>query len=182
VFSGMKRLKKLADTIRSFAMSKEAYARSIGVKIGSGCRIYIRNWGSEPFLISVGDRVTIAAGTRIITHDGSTWLVRDGAGRRYWYAPVRIGSNVFIGMNCTILPGVTIGDNVVIGAGSVVSKDIPGGSVAVGAPARVLKTFDEYVEKVISRSASDQDLPPGLSYEDRIARAIEIQKNYQGRA
>ena len=51
--------------------------------------------------------------------------------------PVTIGKNVWIGGNCTILPGVTIRDNAVIGAGSVVTKDIPNDSIAIGNPARI---------------------------------------------
>ena len=57
--------------------------------------------------------------------------------------PITIGKNVWIGANCTICPGVSIGDNTVIGAGSVVTKDIPSGVVAVGNPARVLRTINE---------------------------------------
>ena len=56
-----------------------------------------------------------------------------------WAKPVRIGDDVWIGGNVTILPGVTIGDRAVIGAGSVVTEDIPADSVAVGVPARVVK-------------------------------------------
>lgn len=57
-------------------------------------------------------------------------------------SPVVIGHNVWLGANVTVLPGVTIGDDSVIGAGSVVSKDIPPGVIAVGAPARVVRTID----------------------------------------
>ena len=57
-----------------------------------------------------------------------------------WAEPVTIGHNVWIGGSTTILPGVTVGDNVVIGAGSVVTRDIPSGTVAVGNPARVIKS------------------------------------------
>lgn len=51
--------------------------------------------------------------------------------------PVRIGNRVWIGSNSTVLPGVTIGDNAIVGAGSVVTKDIPANAIAVGNPARV---------------------------------------------
>ena len=56
-------------------------------------------------------------------------------------------NNVFIGCNSIIMGGVRIGNNVVIGAGSVVTKDIPDNSVVVGNPAKVIKTFDEFIEK-----------------------------------
>lgn len=58
--------------------------------------------------------------------------------------PVRIGRNVWIGAGATILPGVTIGDDSVIGAGSVVTRDVPSGCVAVGNPCRVMRMAGEY--------------------------------------
>lgn len=61
--------------------------------------------------------------------------------RREWAKPVTIGHNVWIGGNVTILPGVTIGDNCTIGAGSVVTRDIPANTVAAGNPARVLRSL-----------------------------------------
>lgn len=57
--------------------------------------------------------------------------------------PVVIGRNVWVGSNATILPGVTIGDDAVIGAASVVTKDVPAGSIAVGSPARVVRSVTE---------------------------------------
>lgn len=101
--------------------------------------------------------------------------MRDDKGRRYLYSPVSIGSDVFIGVNCVILPGVTIGDRVVIGAGSVVTRDIPSGTVAAGSPARVLGTFDDYQAKVFARSASEAELAECDGYRDRIDRAMAIQ-------
>ena len=59
-----------------------------------------------------------------------------------WAEPITIGDNVWIGGSVTILPGVTSGNNAVIGAGSVVSKDIPAGSLAVGNPCRVIRKTD----------------------------------------
>lgn len=98
---------------------------------------------SHCWLINIGDDVTLAPRVHILAHDASTkndlGYTRIGL--------VNIGHNVFVGASTTILPGVTIGDNVVIGAGSVVSKDIPSNSVAVGSPAKVLCSYDEYIRR-----------------------------------
>lgn len=98
---------------------------------------------SHCWLITIGDDVTLAPRVHILAHDASTkkalGYTRIGL--------VDIGSNVFIGASTTVLPGVRIGDNVVIGAGSVVSKDIPANSVAVGNPARVICSYDEFVNR-----------------------------------
>lgn len=66
--------------------------------------------------------------------------------------PITIGNGVYIGNNVILLPGVTVGNNVVIGAGAIVTKDIPDNSVAVGVPARVIKSADEYLEKIQKES------------------------------
>lgn len=58
-------------------------------------------------------------------------------------APIRIGKNVWVGANATILPSVTIGDHAVIAAGAVVAKDVPGGVVAAGVPAKVIKKIEQ---------------------------------------
>lgn len=124
-------------------------ARAQGMRVGSGCRIYPFSLGSEPFLVEIGDRVTIAAGVRLLTHDGATWLVRDSQGRRQKFGRIRIGNDVFVGSNCIILPNVTIGSRVVVGAGSVINRDIPDNSVVVGNPARRVRSFDEYASKIL---------------------------------
>lgn len=63
------------------------------------------------------------------------------------FGKIKIGNNVHIGINSIIMPGVNIGDNVIIGVGSVVTKDIPSNSVAVGVPAKVIETIEDYYEK-----------------------------------
>jgi maltose O-acetyltransferase len=81
--------------------------------------------------------------------------------REYMYAaPVKIEDNCWIGAGCTICPGVTIGENSVIGAGSVVTKDIPANSVAVGNPCKVLRAINEYDMKFYykDREISQKDL------------------------
>ena len=61
-------------------------------------------------------------------------------------AEIRIGNDVWLGGNVTVLPGVTIGNNVVVGAGAVVTKDIPDNSLALGVPARVVRKLENDVD------------------------------------
>lgn len=125
------------------------YAKYVGVNFGNNCDLLTSNWGTEPFLIELGDNVTITSGVRILTHDGSTRLVIDGSGNRYYkYSKVKIGDNVFVGINSIILPGVEIGSNVIIGAGSIVTSDISDNSVVAGSPARVISSFSKFSDKV----------------------------------
>lgn len=64
---------------------------------------------------------------------------------------IKVGNNCFIGHSVIILPGVTIGDNVIIGAGSIVTRDIPSDSVVAGIPAKVVCSLDGYYEKNLSK-------------------------------
>ena len=83
--------------------------------------------------------------------------------RVYQYnVPVHIGRNCWIGAGAVILPGVTIGDHSVIGAGSVVTKDIPAGVVAVGNPCRVLREIGPHDEEYYfkDRRIKEQHLDP----------------------
>lgn len=98
------------------------------------------NW---PWLISVGDDVTLSSNVRILAHDASTAKV----GAHTKVGIVRIGNNVFVGAHTIILCNTRIGDNVIIGAGSVVTKDIPSNSVYAGNPAKFVCTFEAYQEK-----------------------------------
>jgi len=102
---------------------------------------------SHSWLITIGDNVTMAPRAHILCHDASTkkLLGYTRIGR------VTIGNDVFIGAEAVVLPGVTIGDRVIIGANSTVTRDIPGNSVAVGSPARVICTLDEFLQKEKTR-------------------------------
>lgn len=149
-------------------------ARLQGVRVGSDCRIYISSFGSEPFLISIGDRTTITSGVRILTHDGATCLVKDKYGKRYQkYAPVKIGDDVFIGINSIILPGVTIGSHSIVAAGSVVTRDVPDGVIVGGNPAKIICKFEDYGEKVSSRYPNERDLATAQNYKQRVLLAVE---------
>jgi len=80
--------------------------------------------------IYIGDKTFITRGVVILSHDFC----------RSISCITKIGKNVFIGVNSVVLPGITIGDNVVIGSGSVISKDIPGNCIAAGNPCQVIKS------------------------------------------
>ena len=91
--------------------------------------------------VTIGDDCFVGPGVHIYTACHSTDpRVRDT--RKEWAEPVTIGDSVWIGGNVTILPGVTIGDNCTIGAGSVVTHDIPANTIAAGNPARVIKKLN----------------------------------------
>ena len=89
--------------------------------------------------VTIGDDCFIGPNVSIYTACHSTDPIERNS-RQEWAKPVTIGNNVWIGGSVTILPGVSIGDNVTIGAGSVVTKDIPSNSVAVGNPCKVIKS------------------------------------------
>lgn len=154
----------------------EAAARWAGVKVGAGGRIYSRFWGSEPFLIEIGDRVTITSGVKFLTHDGATWLVRDeGRGRYYRYGNIVIESDVFIGVNAVLMPGVRVGCRSVVAAGAVVTKSVPSGSVVGGVPARRIMSFEEYDLKVRRSCPSEIDLSGYHNYRGRVDVAVKYE-------
>lgn len=104
---------------------------------------------SHCFLISIGDECIICPNVKLIAHDASTK-------KHLGYTKIGtidIGDKCFLGDSVIVLMGVKIGANSIIGAGSVVSHDIPEGSVAAGNPARVIMTTKEYLEKISSLSS-----------------------------
>lgn len=91
--------------------------------------------------VYIGDNVMIGPNT-LITTVGHPITPKGRRDHLAQASTVRIGDDVWLGGNVTILPGVTIGNNVVIGAGAVVTKDIPDNSLAVGVPAKVIKEIE----------------------------------------
>jgi acetyltransferase-like isoleucine patch superfamily enzyme len=103
---------------------------------------------------------------------------RDEKGRRYYYAPIEIGNDVFIGTKTLIMPGVKIEDRVIIVAGSVVTKSIPSGVIVAGNPARIIGNYDELERKRLDSFVSDNDIDFSLSYKERIMKVVRPLKPY----
>lgn len=120
--------------------------RENGAVIGDNVHIYDGGGSSIDynygFLLTIGNNVTISNST-ILLHDAAM-------NKELGYVKIGkidIGNDVFIGAGSIILPNVKIGNNVIIGVGSVISKDIPDGVVAAGNPIRIIRTYDEYMQK-----------------------------------
>ena len=141
---------------------REEIIREVFAEVGENCYIeppFHANWGCNMHVgknfyanfnltvvddadIYIGDSVMIAPNVVIAT--GTHPICPELRERIYQYnLPVHIGNRVWIGAGSIILPGVTIGDGSVIGAGSVVTRDIPAGVVAVGNPCRVMRPISE---------------------------------------
>lgn len=133
------------------------YAKNIGVNFpdgGTGIKLLSCNFGSEPWLVFIGNHVELSGNVTFITHDGSTWVFRNKD--RYKsvirYGAIHIKENCFIGQNALILPNITIGPNAIVGAGSVVTKDVMPGTVVAGNPAHVICTVEEFAEKCLKET------------------------------
>jgi acetyltransferase-like isoleucine patch superfamily enzyme len=175
----MQRLIAVARFIRREVHAKLdplGYARSIGVTVGDHVRFYgmpSGMFGTEPWLITIGSNVHVTSGCAFITHDGGTLILRGEVPDLEWTAPITVGNNVYLGMRTLVMPGVRIGNRVIIGAGSIVTRDIPDNSVAVGAPARVIKTVDEYLDAMKRKSLHCGHLT-GLEKEAELKRIFGV--------
>jgi maltose O-acetyltransferase len=116
--------------------------RMLSVGRGAVINDYVHIWAGGG--VEIGDYTLIAAHTVITsqTHDVSALQHGELYCETVVFEPVSIGRNVWIGSNVTILPGVTIGDNSIVAAGAVVTRDVPTNSLVAGVPARLLRSLD----------------------------------------
>lgn len=153
-------IKKLIYKQRYDSDTYIKYLRSKGVTIGENCRIFNPKSISidlqNPYLITIGDNVRITKGVIILTHDYS-WSVLATLNHEILGSinTVEIGNNCFIGMNTIILKNTKIGDNVIIGAGSVVTGKIESNSVYAGNPARKIMSIEEFYAKRKERQSQE---------------------------
>ncbi|WP_292011091.1 DapH/DapD/GlmU-related protein [Chryseobacterium sp.] len=126
-----------------------------GLKVGDNLYVQgIPNFGSEPFLIEMGDNVTIAEGVSFINHGGDGRVTKriekykDGR----TFGRIKIGNNTFIGKGAVLLPGVSIGNNCIVGSLSVVSSSVPDNTIYAGAPAKFICTIEQYGDKLLANN------------------------------
>jgi len=123
--------------------------RKQGAKIGNNCSIQIRHLASEPYLVEIGDNVSITAGVTFITHDGASVIFREEFPFLRYFGKIIIEDNCFIGSGATIMAGVRIGKNSIIGGNAVVIRDVKPGSIVIGNPAIRVSTVEKYKERCL---------------------------------
>ena len=148
----MKRLSKMMDwaILEPFAPRKlrPRLMRKMGCHVGKGCFIgdNVRIDTSHADMITLEDGVSLAGGSRLLCHqrDFTDYHVgSDYNALGYSIKPIVLKKGCLIGMESFVLPGVTVGEGAIVGAGSLVTKDIPAWAVATGRPAKVIKQITE---------------------------------------
>lgn len=141
---------KILNKLKYLFLRPKSYAKSIGVKVGDNTKIMTKRFGTEPYLIKIGDNSEITAGVNFVTHDGGVWVIRN-LYEEYKeidiLKPIKIGNNVYIGNDALLLPGVEVCDDVIIGANSVVTKSITSSGIYAGVPCKYICSLDEYISK-----------------------------------
>ena len=154
---------RLYSIITSTGRTKFLKKKNVFGSIGENCNIMSRKVPLYARLIRLGNNVRLASDVTFITHDVTHVMLNansslQGMSFKEKIGCIEIQDNVFVGAGTTILYNVRIGSNVIIGAGSLVNKDIPSNSVAAGIPAQVIGTFEDY----ISRRNSEEEYPEGI--------------------
>lgn len=148
-------INNLIKRVKYRVLSPISYAKAIGVHLGDGVQITGKQeWTSEPYLIYIGDKTTVSKDVQFLTHDGSTRVFRQQ--KKYKnvlrFGSIHVGNNCFLGARCIILPGVTIGDNSIIAAGAVVTKNVPANEIWGGIPAKKINTLEKFAEKCLEQT------------------------------
>lgn len=178
VISKLLNYKKTSTWGRQNSKTFVSYLRANGVKVGDNVKFRFPKSTtidvSRPSLVELGSNLDINANFTVMTHDFGTYVFRNtfhdyvsSSGR------VKIGSNIYFGRDVTILKGVTIGDNCIVGLGSVVTHNIPSNSVAVGNPCRVICTLEDYYKKRKNAQISEA-IDLGVSIIQNLGRSPTI--------
>lgn len=138
---------RLKERFFKVILSPIRFAIYKGVVVGKNVFIADKNcWPTEAYLVSIGDDCQITEGVKFHTHGGAH-VCRYKCPNFDFFGRITIGNRVYVGAGSTIMPGVVIGDNVLVAGCSVVTKSIPSGYVVAGNPAKIVCTIDEFYEK-----------------------------------
>ena len=162
----------LKNIYQKFFWSYEKYAKKQGVVIGENCEIYTRYFGSEPYLITIGNHVQITRDVRFFTH-GAAWVLRNKYPEMDFFGKICVKDNVYIGSCSLIMPGVTIGNNVIIAAGSVITKSVNDNTIVGGNPAKVIGKLDDFENKIIPFNTKTK----GMNYYKKKKTLLKQEKN-----
>ena len=158
----LNRLINKAKAIRLRGSSPEKRAellRNQLYHVGTGVKLWTYYFGTEPYLISIHDYVIVAANVHFINHDVSAHTIRRFLDKPESYTidkvnKIELMDNCMVGAFSVLMPGVTVGKNSIVAAGSVVTKSIPDNEIWGGAPARFIMTTEEYAKKQLEISDS----------------------------
>lgn len=143
----------IVDNLRWKSYYKTCINRGLKLNKGAVLRNGI-DFGSEPFLIEIGENSRISSNVSFITHSGGQMIMRKVKGYEdvRIFGRIKIGENTFVGAHAIITHNVQIGNNCIIGSGSIVSSSVPDNCVYAGVPAKFICTVEEYYEKKKSES------------------------------
>lgn len=147
-----------------------------GLKVGRNVRfVDVPQFGTEPFLIEIGDETTFSNNVRFVNHDGGQNALHffENFKDVRTFGRIKIGKQCLIGADCTIMPGVEMQDNCVLGAGSILTTSMKSGSVYAGIPAKFICTVEEYGDKLLAKNV----LYPRELEQNRAALEAYISKN-----
>lgn len=169
-------INKFITKFKYLFYSPISYGRHLGVKFGSNCYISTKGFSSEGGLITIGDNVRIAREVLLLTH-GGIWALRyvyEEMKDFDYFGKINIGNNVYIGQRAIIMPGVTIGNNCVIGAATIVNKCIPDNSIVAGNPCRYITDTDSFVNKMKSHKVNTK----GKKGEEKLSYIYNLEDTF----
>lgn len=171
-------IKKMIYSYKSSSENYVEHLKKIGVDLGENIYIFYPKDThidtNNPHLIKIGNNVKITGPVTILTHDYSTCVLNKLDNKIYGKSKyTSIGNNVFLGWGCTILAGTTINDNVIIGAGAVVSGNIESNSIYAGNPAKKIMSIEEYRKK-INKKQKDEAFSLYKNYINRFDKIPDI--------
>ena len=138
-----------------------SYFRKNGIKVGTGCHIYSNIVSSEPFLIEIGNNVTISSEVVFVTHDNS--IIKVDGTMYNLFGKVKIGDNCFLGQRSLLMYGVSLANNIIVAAGSVVTKSFSEERIIIGGnPAKKIGTWDSFYEKSKGKTLGGNNLKEQL--------------------